>query len=284
VYPKDTVMSSRLADDNVITGAIVCTERARRVPGDGEWMFRTVVALSGGGLAALSTALHQHIDVGTVRECAGVGWDTPPWAVTLADGRHLQPEMPSDGCGPPRATLDALGAALARPDAVVTRVRQTQPETQVVSGCYDGTKFIVPGDRMTAATQTVAPPRRGRATVCRYDMTDGSGVETAGGVRMPVLAGTGTSAAVDAAVDAVYATLRPGKPASCTTDRPTAVLSVQPALGPKDGPTGPQTYIEVGGCNLILSPDSAVIGSVDRLQVAALSALASERVMAPVEY
>ena len=262
---------------DVVTGAAVCSEGTDRVAGSGVWTTLTVTRLTGSALASLVAALRvprRGQPPGTA--CGGVGHVVPVWALTFTDGRHVQPQIPGDGCEQSEEVLRQLNAAVGGSGAIVTRVRQVQSEAR--AACFRLLRRDeVHRDRSAPLRGGGAPstgPSWHRHRV-QLTMTDGSGIESSGGTRLAPLVAFGSAPAVAAAVDRVYQTFTPGYPSGCNTDRPTAVLTVQaPATG-SGSAQGPQTYFEVGGCNLVgATRGIRIIGSADPQAVAALNALA----------
>jgi hypothetical protein len=275
-FPNDAVTGPHLSATDVATAGEVCTERTEIVAGDGEWLVRRTAALSTEDLARLVVALRvPDVRLPPGAACAGVGYVIPAWLLTLADGRHVQPAIPSDGCAPSAAVRRILTDA-ANNSATATHLRRLLPQSQVAAGCNDGSKAFI-GGSASPATPPALLGAEPTLSVCRYawpagDTDRGS---AQGGLTIPTITSTGSGAAVAAAAHAVFDALRPVDPA-CRTGA-SVMLQVQVKRPAGDaGETPPLAAVEVGGCFRVVDAQQRVVGAADPAAVRILESLATE--------
>jgi hypothetical protein len=274
-FPNDAVTGPHLSATDVATAGEVCTERTEIVAGDGEWLVRRKATLSTEDLTRLVVALRApDVRLPPGSACAAIGYVMPAWLLTLADGRHVQPAIPSEGCAPSAAVREILTNAANNAHSA-KRVRRLLPQSQVAAGCNDGSKAFMGG---SASLATPSDLLGGAPTlsVCRYAWPAGDSDRGSaqGGFTIPTITSTGTGAAVAAAAHAVFDALRPVD-ATCRAGA-SAMLQVQverPAGGA--GETPPLAAVEVGGCFRVVDAQLRVVGAADPAAVRILEALAT---------
>lgn len=169
--------ATHLPDDvGPLTAAYLCVIVERAVPGDGTWQYQVVREITG-GLAGLADTLAVPDASPTSGPCTDqLDIGAPIWVVGQ---RGALVRVPLDGCG------HALSAARATVERLPTkifaekRLRQTQSQVAVDSGCSQDFKDML---RVAAAEHrqpTVQPPPQldetMRWTVCRYDVVSQDG-------------------------------------------------------------------------------------------------------------
>jgi hypothetical protein len=275
-FPNDAVTGPHLSATDVAASGEVCTERTEVVVGDGEWLVRRTATLSADDLSRLVVALRApDVRLPPDAVCAAIGYVIPPWLLTLADGRHVQPAIPSEGCAPSAAVRQILTNAANHSDTA-TRVRRLLPQSQVTAGCNDGSKAFI-GDSAPAETPSTLLGGATTLSVCRYAWPTGDSDRGSaqGGFTMPTITSTGTGAAVAAAAHAVFDALRPVD-ATCRTGA-SVMLQVQlerPAGSALETP--PLAAVEVGGCSRVVDAQLRVVGAADPAAVRILESLATE--------
>jgi hypothetical protein len=275
--PADVVERRLTAADRVVAG-VMCSEVSQVVPGDGEWLVRRMTALKPDAIGPLIAALLvPDVTLPPDSVCDLVGYAESPWFVTLADGSHVAPVLPSGGCHPSVAAMEALDRAHGT--TTVTRVRRLLPESQLAAACYDGSKAFTGGGGVAGVIPParVLPAGATGLSVCRYVFADGDTDRGSaqGGFTIPPIVATGVDPAVDAAAHAVFDHLLGADP-SCSTPA-TRLLQVQQkraADGDQQNP--PLAAVEVGGCWRVMGPDFTVVGTADPAAVRALDGLATD--------
>ncbi|MDQ1725652.1 MAG: hypothetical protein QOG52_2680 [Frankiaceae bacterium] len=278
--PSDTTTWPALAASDTVTAGVVCQESTQRVPGDGEWKVRTVANLMGPQLAALVQALRTpDAPPPAGAACPAIGYVIPPWALTLDDGKHVQPQIPNDGCAPSKAVRDLLYAAVKDPAATITRIAHARGEAEVASGCGDGLKDIVWRDKPDLSVTVVSAPQKDDAIAVCVSTRDTTDTMTDGlGAVSYVLRLSATGQSTGAAVTHLFSSIKPGAwPADCRGKAATSMVGIQRLPASLEQPNT-ILYAEIGGCSRVMTGELQPVGTADATAIATVAALAAQPV------
>ena len=122
--PQVPSPTGRLLPGEIPTSATVCVELRQPVVGHGKWLIRQLATVTGPELAAIVTALRQPDIAATPgTKCLLMMVSGPPFWLTLADGRTVEPRVPRDGCQQSVTVTDLLLSTLNSAAVVISRVR-----------------------------------------------------------------------------------------------------------------------------------------------------------------
>jgi hypothetical protein len=268
VSPSPTQDPVPLPAGFVPVAATRCVAEFEVVPGDGVWLTK-LQQRAAGDLAGVVAELRR--PDGTAPQgtaCTMIGY--LPTIVTLVDaaGTTVVPTIPHDGCGAPLTSVLQAIIQLDWQTEQRTRIRRTQSELEVTSGCGGGYKPVV---ALTSAERGGPAPVIGPVflatpaalRVCRYDLSPDEAVDAAGQpFPVGVLANAGT---VDGAALAAFVQALTTAPAARACDQPSAPFAV--VSPPED--QGRSVVVELGGCYRFLDP----AGALRQLDAAAVAAL-----------
>lgn len=254
----------------VPVAATRCLAEFEVVPGDGTWLTK-VDQRAATDLSAVMAELRRPdgtVPPGTA--CTMMGY--VPTIITLVDaaGTTVVPTIPHDGCGAPISSVLQAITQLDWQTEQRTRIRRTQSELQVTSGCGDGFKPIIAltaaegGGAVTGPVSgQVLPGTPGPLRVCRYEPSPDDSLDAAGqSFPLGVLTSAGT---LDGAAATAFVQALTVAPAARPCALPSAAFAV---VSPTDD-QGRSIAVELGGCYRFLDPT----GGLRQLDAAAVAAL-----------
>ena len=228
-----------------LESATRCVYDLQIVPGDGEWLVKTMQETSG-DLSGLAYVLRLPSESGMGQACPAVY--IPPVIITVTDsnGRDYSPLVPVTQCGAPLSQVTAVIDALDWVDIGTDMVRQTRSELEVTSGCDGAWKPMVPLMADGSGTQTASIDATPRALLmCRYDLDPDPTNDIPDSSGLPHHVGKLASAStIDATAGGQLLAAVASAPRAVACDKPDAPFAV---LHPVDG-SAPYLAIELGGC------------------------------------